>query len=121
MYTYLTFYLSIYLSIYIPIYLYTDLSIYIAIYIYTYISIYISIYLYTYLSNSLSISACFDTIYIIFGGINYSMMGFEQQNTRKLIFYSFNIVNPKRSFGYSRINTVGGFLSIFIASIDRLF
>ena len=26
--------------------------------------------------------ACFDTIYIVFGGFNYSMKAFEQVNTR---------------------------------------
>ena len=34
----------------------------------------------------MNVSACFDTLYIVFGGINYTMKAFELANTRNIIF-----------------------------------
>ena len=45
-------------------------------------------------------SAIFDTVYIVFGGINYTMKAFEQANTRNgTTFSSVDIQGGKEKLG----------------------
>lgn len=64
--------------------------------------------------NLLFALACFDTIYIIFGGINYSMMGFEQQNTR---FYTLTF--PYLIYPFLNIGLSGTIFMTVAISIER--
>jgi len=64
--------------------------------------------------NLLFALACFDTIYIVFGGINYTMKAFEQANTR---FYTLTF--PYLIYPFINIGISGTIFMTVAISIER--